>query len=105
MHVDTQDPTRIRRHVLQGRLGVVEFGQQVDAALVERLAVKRRPDLPRRAFEQPDPEPHLERLDGMGGGGARDVERRRGVAETAQFDNAREQLQGIEAVHGEGSYC
>src|SRR6201999_2741616 len=100
LHVDAQHAARIRCDMLQRRFGIVEFTQHVHAAFVERLAVERRAHLPRRAFEQRGAESRFQLLDRMGRGRTRNVEHVGSAAEAACFDDAGEELERVETVHG-----
>lgn len=102
MHVDAQDAARIGCGVAQRGLGVVQFAQYMHATLVEGLAIRRRADVARAAFEQAGAEPRFQLFYRVGGGGARDVQLIGSAAEAALLDDPREQVERVEVVHGKG---
>lgn len=100
VQVQAQGAARIAGDRAQRRFGVVQFGQHVHAALVIGLPVQGRPHLPGGAVEQTRAQARFQFLDGMGGGGLGHVQHGGGAGEAAQLDDAGEQAQGLETVHG-----
>ncbi len=80
-------------------IGVLEVGEDGDAATIIGIALDGRLDMARRALQQPRPQPLLERLDRGGRDRPRDAAVRRGRAEAAAIDDADEEAEGGEAIH------
>ena len=97
VQVQAQRAARIGQGIGQGRFGGLQVGQQLRAALVEGLPVHRRPDLARGALEQARAQARLQLLDGMRRRRPGDAQRARCTGKAAQFDDAGEQLERVDA--------
>ncbi|MGF6227202.1 hypothetical protein QFZ27_001157 [Inquilinus ginsengisoli] len=72
VHVHPQQPLGLGAG--EGGLGLLDIGQDRQAALVIGLAVQSRADLPGGPLQQPHAQPRLQLLDPLGGGRARQAE-------------------------------
>jgi len=100
VHVQSQRAARIGDMRAEGRFGILEFGQDTLAALIEGLPVQGRLDVTGRAIQQSRPQPALHLLDGVCRGRTRQIQHFCGFCKAAEFDDSIEQLQGKKSIHG-----
>jgi hypothetical protein len=96
VHVHPQQPARLG--VAELGLGVLQVGQDRQAAPVEGLAVQGGTDVARGPLQQPRAQPALQLLDPLSGGGGRQVQVQRRLAEAAALHDPDEQPHGVETV-------
>ena len=97
VHLDAQQPARFgagERH-----LRLFDVRQNAQTALIVGFAVQRRADVAGGALQQPDLQPGFELFDGVGHGGARQVQILRRLGKAALFYHAGEQAHGVDSVH------
>ena len=100
---DPQEPPRRRGAPRHPGLRLVDRGEDGDDALVEALARFGQRQLPRRALQQPRAQPLLQALDPLRHDGRRKPELAARRRHRAGRDDAREDVELGEAIHGSGN--
>jgi len=99
VQIDAQQAAGVGAGLAQCGFGFLEFRQYAQAALIKLLAIGRGFYLSGGPFQQPGSKSGFQIFDRLGGGGARYTQRFGGLGKTAQFDDATEQLKGVESIH------
>ncbi len=97
--IDTQQPLGLGPGRRERCLGIVQIGQQDDAALVIGLAVRGGTDLTRRPLQKLYAQMRFQLFDQDRHRGTRHVQTLGCSGKTAQFDDTGEHAHGVESIH------